>query len=228
MANGAKTPTPKESCYAGVVLRETVRIALTHAALMGFDIFASDIQNAYLTAPTTEKYYIICGPEFGAEECGRYALVVRALYGMKSSGRDFRNHLRDCMDHMGYTSCKANPDMWMRETKRDSGELVYEYLLLYVDDALSYGPDPRAQLEELDKYFPMKPGSIGPPKIYLGAKISKVQLPNGVEAFAMSSSQYVQEAVKNVERFLTNRNMALNRGGKRELTPLCRDYTGLS
>ena len=38
----------------------------------------------------------------------------RALYGMKSYGRDFRNHLRDYMDHMGYKSCLADPDLWMR------------------------------------------------------------------------------------------------------------------
>ena len=40
--------------------------------------------------------------------------MTRALYGMKSSARDFRNHLRDCMDHMGYKSCLAVPDLWMR------------------------------------------------------------------------------------------------------------------
>jgi hypothetical protein len=49
----------------------------------------------------------------------------------------------------------------------------------------------------------MKAGSIGPPGIYLGAKLSKVRLPNGVEAWAMSpSNKYVQEAVKNVEESL--------------------------
>ena len=36
VANGAKTPDPKESTYAGVVLRESVRITLTCSALMGF------------------------------------------------------------------------------------------------------------------------------------------------------------------------------------------------
>ena len=38
----------------------------------------------------------------------------------------------------------------------------------------------------------MKASSIGPPKIYLGAKLGKVQLPNGVEAYAIIMSQFVQ------------------------------------
>ena len=100
VADGHKTPDPVESTYAGVVSRESVRIAMTYASLMGLEIWGADIQNAYISVPTTEKYYIICGYEFGAENFGKKAIVRRALYGMKSAGRDFRNHLRDCMSHL--------------------------------------------------------------------------------------------------------------------------------
>ena len=40
------------------------------------------------------------------------------------------------------------------------------------------------------------------PDHYLGGKVRKVQLENGVYAWAFSSSQYVQTAVKNVEAYL--------------------------
>jgi hypothetical protein len=36
---------------------------------------------------------VICGPEFGIENVGKVALIHRALYGGKSAGRDFKNHL---------------------------------------------------------------------------------------------------------------------------------------
>ena len=65
----------------------------------------------------------------------------------------------------------------------------------------------------------MKPGSVGPPKLYLGAKVSKIQLPNGVEAYAVITSQYVQKSVKNIERHLTSKGMCLNRGGTAPLSP---------
>ena len=41
--DGHKTPEPEGSTYAGVVSRQSVRIALTYAALNGIDVFAADI-----------------------------------------------------------------------------------------------------------------------------------------------------------------------------------------
>ena len=105
VADGHKTPDPVGSTYSGVVSRESVRIALTYAALMGLDVWGADIQNAYLSAPTTEKFWITCGDEFGSLDKGKKVVVKRALYGTKTASRDFRNHLRDCMDHLGYRSC---------------------------------------------------------------------------------------------------------------------------
>ena len=59
------TEDPSGSKCAGVVLRESVRIALLHAALNDMLVMAADIRNACLQAPTSEKHYVICGPEFG-------------------------------------------------------------------------------------------------------------------------------------------------------------------
>ena len=58
-------PEPKDSKYSGVVSIESVRIFLTYADLNGVDVTSSDIQNAYLQAPSSEKHYVICGKEFG-------------------------------------------------------------------------------------------------------------------------------------------------------------------
>ena len=57
-------------------------------------------------------------------------------------------------------------------------------------------------LYEIDKYFPMKKGSIGDPDIYLGSKLRQVTLCNGVKAWSASPSKYVQEAVSNLESYL--------------------------
>jgi len=85
--------------YASVVSRDTVRIALTMAALHDLDVKAADVQNAYLTAPTSEKVWTICGQEFGPD-AGKRAIIVRALYGLKGSGASYRNHIAICMRHL--------------------------------------------------------------------------------------------------------------------------------
>ena len=201
--DGHKTPDPVGSTYAGVVSRESVRIAFTYAALNDIDIFAADIRNAYLQAPSSCKDFIICGPEFGLENVGKVALIHRALYGGKTAGSDFRNHLRSCMRHLDFTSCLADPDVWMRPAKKADGSTYYEYILLYVDDCLVVSENAKSVLtDNLGRYFDLKKDSIGPPKIYLGGHVRKVDLDNGAKAWAFSSSQYVQAAVKNVESYV--------------------------
>ena len=108
---GHRTPDPITSAYVGVVSHESVRAALTYAALMSLEVMAADIQNAYLQAPSSEKDYIICGPEFGLKNVGKVALIKRALYGGKVAGRDLWHHLRSCMDFLGFVSCRGDPDV---------------------------------------------------------------------------------------------------------------------
>jgi hypothetical protein len=48
--------------YASVVSRESVRVALTLAALNDVDVKMADIENAYLMAPSTEKVWTVLGP----------------------------------------------------------------------------------------------------------------------------------------------------------------------
>ena len=76
------------------------------------------------------------GPEFG-QDCGKKALVVRALYGLKSAGAAFRNHLADCMDFLKFKPCLADPDLWYKaEVNPVNNQKYYSYVLLYVDDVL--------------------------------------------------------------------------------------------
>ena len=46
-------------------------------------------------------------------------------------------------------------------------------------------------LARLDKYFKLKPSSVGNPTMYLGATVKKMTLDNGVSAWASSPSKYV-------------------------------------
>jgi hypothetical protein len=224
--DGHKQADPEGCTYAGVVSRESVRIALTYAALNGLEVCAADIRNAYLQAPSSNKDYIICGPEFGIEHEGKVALIHRALYGGKSAGRDFRNHLRSCMHFLNFKSCPADPDVWMRPAIKSDGTKVWDFVLIYTDDTLVISENAESILRnEMGKYFELKQESIGPPNIYLGGHLRKVQLENGVNAWAFSSSQYVQAAVKNVEDWLAKEeNKKRWKLPRKAETPLCTSY----
>ena len=124
VAGGHTTDTPATLTYASVVSRESVCIALTLAALNDLEIKTADIENAYLTAPVSERIWTVLGQEFG-EHAGKRAIVKRALYGLKSAGASFRNHLADCMRHLGYRSCLADQDLWIKEATRPEDGFRY-------------------------------------------------------------------------------------------------------
>ena len=156
-----------------------------------------------MTAPTKEKILSTCGAEFGGEDLGKCAGFVRVLYDFRGSvAAPFPNHLAKLITDLGFESCKADPDVWMQRASKPDGSYYYKQVLFYVDNTLAISLDPKSVLLKVDKHFLMKPNSIAAPDIYLGAKISMARLPNGTEAWTMSLSKHVQEAIKNVEGWL--------------------------
>ena len=219
--NGYLHDPPVESSFAGVVSRETVRICLTYAALNELNVMCCDIKSAYLQSPSSEKHYIICGDEFG-EHSGCVALIKRALYGGKSSGADYWKTMRACMNNLHFKSCQGDPDLWMRQAQKDDGTHYWEYVCLYTDDALVISMNPELIIKkQIGKYWDIKEESIQPPSIYLGNKVSKLEMANGVQAWGLSSSQYTQAAVANVEKHLAKNNMKLP---KKTRSPLSDGY----
>jgi hypothetical protein len=71
------TDAPATTTFASVVSRETVQIALALAGLNDLQVTVSDIENAYITAPCTQKIWTILGPEFGPD-AGKSAIVCCA------------------------------------------------------------------------------------------------------------------------------------------------------
>ena len=93
------------------------------------------------------------------------------------------------MEFISFKSCKADPDVWMREPIRDNGTDYYEYVLLYFDNCIMIRLNPEKILrDEIGKYFKLKESSVGPPGQYLGGKIWKVLLESGIECWAFGSS----------------------------------------
>ena len=104
---------------------------------------------------------------------------------------------------MGYVSCKADPDLWLKaETRPDDDTRYNSHILCYVDDILCMHHDALSVLGKINKYLPLKPDSVGDPDIYLGAKLRQTRLSNGVTAWALSPSKYVNQAVRNCETHL--------------------------
>ncbi|KAL7475810.1 LOW QUALITY PROTEIN: hypothetical protein ACHAW6_001710, partial [Cyclotella cf. meneghiniana] len=135
IAGGHKAKAPATLTYARVMSRETVHIALLVAALSDVETWAADVLNAYITVPCHDKIWTTLGKEFG-NGCSQKAIIVQALYGMKSSSAAFWVHLAGCLCKMGYRSCPTDSDLWLKKQTDPKGNRYYAYILCYVDDLL--------------------------------------------------------------------------------------------
>ena len=219
VADGHKTSAPSAVTYSTVVSRDSVRIIFLVAALNDLDVQGADIQNAYLIAPNKEKLWMKAGPEFG-DHAGKYFVVARALYGLKSAGASFRSFLAKKLDEMNFKSCIADPDVWRRPAVKGDGTEYYEYVMTYVDDLIAVSEDAKRVLHEVSKNIKFKNDKIEPPTNYLGAKISNKTI-DGTPRWTISSEDYVNAAIKNVEELVKKRpKYSL----KKQSTPMSGDY----
>ena len=88
--DGDRNPEPEWPTFSIVASIERVSIELTCVALNDLSVYYRNIQNAYLQDPSSEKYHVICSPDFALENMGKYAIIVRSLHGGKNAGADYR------------------------------------------------------------------------------------------------------------------------------------------
>jgi hypothetical protein len=163
VAGGHRTGTPVDSTYSSVVSLPGLRLVTFLAELNELELWNTDIGNAYLESYTKEKVCFVAGGEFG-ELAGHTFMILKAQYGLKSSGRRWHERLFDVLIAMGFKPSKAEEDIWMR----DMGD-HYEYIACYVDDLAIASKNPQAIIDALEgapNNFKLK--GTGPMTFHLG------------------------------------------------------------
>ena len=200
-ANGNEAEAPASITYSSVVSRDSIRIVFLIAGLNDLDILAADVKNAYLNANVRERIWFVGGIETG-EGCGKVCVLVKALYGLKSSGAAWRKHFAETLRRMNFVPTEADPDVWLRPATTEAGFEYYEMVCVYVDDILCVSKDHKAIIETIEESYELKKGSVKPPDVYLGATVEKIESKSGVPCWAMSPEAYMKNAIKIVESLL--------------------------
>jgi hypothetical protein len=189
VAGGHLTEQSEESNYSGVVSLRSLRILLTVAELNGMTTKVADIGNAYLEAYTKEKVYIVASPIFG-ELSGHTLIIEKALYGLRSSGARFHDKLSDTLREMGYSPCKADPDVWLKDCGTH-----YEYVCVYVDDLMVMAKDPDEFFRILTECYRYKLKGVGDPAYHLGGDFFR----DDDGTLAWGAKSYVEKMLRNYE-----------------------------
>ena len=157
---------------------------------------AGDVGNAFLTSYTTEKLFIIAGPEFGPDLEGKRMILVRSVYGTRSAAARFHESLSAKLRRINFRPSRADPDLWIRRLKDGS----YDYIARYVDDVMCFSKTPETIIAYLQQFYTMK--GVGYPQFYLGGDVNTLP-PTWKEhnvTYGLSAHTYIKNCVPNLER----------------------------
>jgi hypothetical protein len=143
------------------------------------ELWATDIGNAYLEAYTSEKVCIIA---FG-ELAGHLLVIVKALYGLMSSGLRWSEWFLAVLRDMGFKASYCDPCVWMR----DKGD-HYEYLGVYVNDLEIASRSPNEIIQELLTTYKFKLKGTGPMTYHLGCDFTR----DGDDVLVQSPEKYLE------------------------------------
>ena len=143
VAGGHTTDVPASMTYANVVSRDSVPIMFLIAALNELDVKMHDIGNAYLNTETRERVWFIADMEWGSRK-GSKVIITRALYGLKSSGAEWKKTLADYIKHiLGFNPCiGADDKVYMKEENSEDGTEYCSYIVCFADDILCLNKNP--------------------------------------------------------------------------------------
>ncbi|KAL0539908.1 hypothetical protein IC582_024129 [Cucumis melo] len=172
-----------EETFAPVARMTSVRSLLAIAAAKQWPLLQMDVKNAFLNGTLSEEVYMK-PPPGTTPPPQKVCLLRRALYGLKQAPRAWFATFSSTITQLGFTSSSHDSALFTRQTP--NGIVL---LLLYVDDMIITGDDPRAISDlqcYLGKHFEMK--DLGNLNYFLGLEIS-----SSSSGYYLSQAKYASD-----------------------------------
>lgn len=186
---GHKVDSSEYNTYSSQVDNMSVTLLFLIAQHKGLNIMTSDISNAFVTAPNSEKVWSVAGEEFGNRQ-GQKVEIQRALYGLGGSARAFSDFLSDTLRRLGFNPSRADPDLWIKKT--DYG---YDYIATHVDDIIVASRNPEEYISLIEQEFSLRNTEVDP-SYYLGSSLKR--MPN--KLLQMNMEEFIKEAIRKYEK----------------------------
>lgn len=156
--------------FAPVAKMNTVRVILSLAANLGWELHQFDVKNAFLHGELEEEIYMEVPPGY-EKRMGTNTVckLKKALYGLKQSPRAWFGRFSKTMVSLGYNQSQGDHTLFIKH----SNEGRITVLLVYVDDIIVTGNDKKEQQalsQRLAKEFEIK--TLGRLKYFLGIEVA--------------------------------------------------------
>ena len=147
---GHKVDSTGHNVHSSQVDNMSVLLLFLIAKHVGLDIMTCDVSNAFVTAPNSEKVWAVAGDEFGDKK-GSTVEIQRALYGLAGSARAFADFLADTLIRLGFTPSRADPDLWIKESKHG-----YDMIATHVDDLIVVAKNPEEYISLIKQEYALR------------------------------------------------------------------------
>lgn len=161
----AKGFTQREGCdyqetFAPVAKVETLRFLLAEVISLGYHLHQMDVVTAFLYGSLKEEIYMTL-PE-GYDTAGKIARLLKSLYGLKQSPRQWYAKLSAFLLGLGFQRSRADETLYFKNGI---------WILVYVDDLFIAGELSKIKevKEQLSLQFKMK--DLGRLSLFLGMQL---------------------------------------------------------
>ncbi|KAL1213817.1 Retrovirus-related Pol polyprotein from transposon RE2 [Cardamine amara subsp. amara] len=156
--------------FAPVAKLHTVRVCLSLAVNLDWELWQIDVKNAFLQGELEEEVYMTPPP--GLEDSiapGKVLRLRKAIYGLKQSPRAWYHKLSSTLKEKGFNRSEADHTLFTLQSSK--GIIV---VLVYVDDLIISGND-KEGIQETKTYlktiFDIK--DLGELKYFLGIEVCR-------------------------------------------------------
>ena len=107
-----------QETFAPVAKMNTIRILLSCAANLDWELQQFDVKNAFLHGDLEEEVYMEIPPGFEDEKTqGKVCKLKKALYGLKQSPRAWFDRFNKAMISFGYQQSNADHTLFIKHNK---------------------------------------------------------------------------------------------------------------
>ncbi|KAJ7954402.1 Retrovirus-related Pol polyprotein from transposon TNT 1-94 [Quillaja saponaria] len=177
-----------QETFAPVAKMNSIRVLISCAANLGWDLQQLDVKNAFLHGDLAEEVYMEIPLGFSCQKTeGKVCKLKKSLYGLKQSPRAWFDRFQKAMISFGYQQSNADHTMFV---KHCHGRITI--LIVYVDDIVVTGDNP-AEVSKLKshlaKEFEIK--DLGKLCYFLGIEVA-----HSDRGIFLSQRQYVLDLLE--------------------------------
>ena len=172
--------------FSPVVRMETIRAILVLVLIKGLKMQQMDVKGAYLNGQLKEKVYMK-QPEGYEDKSGRVCELIKTLYGLKQSGREWNKEFDEKLKQFGFERLRSDPCVYV---KRNGKELAI--ITVWVDNLLLFATsDELMERIKSDLRTQWEMTDLGEPTKIIGVEITQTK-----NAITISQRIYIESILE--------------------------------